>query len=131
MAVDAGGNLFAGTSTGGMTNKRFGRVGDSQILGAGTYAENSGCAVSCTGHGEFFIRFAVAHDIVSLTKYKGLTVQQAGDEVIQNKLKPVDGEGGAIVLDRKGNFAMSYNSEGMYRGCITRDGKSTVLLYDK
>lgn len=130
VALDQAGNLAAGTSTGGMTNKQFGRVGDAPIIGAGTYAENESCAVSGTGHGEFFIRWTVAHDIAALVKYKGLTVQQAGDEVIHKKLEPVKGEGGVIILDRKGNFAMPFNSEGMYRGWIGPDGEPKVLIYN-
>lgn len=131
VAVDSAGNLAAGTSTGGMSNKRFGRIGDSPIIGAGTYADNRTCAVSCTGHGEYFIRYAVTHDISALMEYKGLTVQQAADEVLRKKLVAAGGEGAAIALDPKGNFAMSRNSEGCYRGYVTRDGKITVLLYDK
>ncbi len=114
-----------------MSNKRFGRVGDTPIIGAGTYADNHTCAVSCTGHGEFFIRYAVAHDISALMEYKGLAIQKAADEVIRRKLKEAGGEGAAIALDAKGNFAMSRNSEGCYRGYVTADGKITVLLYDK
>jgi beta-aspartyl-peptidase (threonine type) len=131
VALDKAGNLAAGTSTGGMSNKRYGRVGDSPIIGAGTYADNHTCAVSCTGHGEFFIRYSVSHDISALIEYKGRDVQKAADEVIRGKLKAVEGEGAAIVLDAKGNFAMSYNTEGLYRGYVTADGKITVLLYDK
>jgi L-asparaginase / beta-aspartyl-peptidase len=131
VAIDAAGNLAAGTSTGGMSNKRYGRVGDSPIIGAGTFADNATCAVSCTGHGEFFIRWSVAHEIASLVRYRSQTVQQAADDVILRQLKQVEGEGAAIVLDVKGNFAMSYNSEGMYRGYITADGTSNVLLFDK
>ncbi len=130
VALDAHGNLAAGTSTGGMSNKRFGRVGDSPIIGAGTYADNRTCAVSCTGHGEYFIRFVVSHDISALIEYKGLPVQQAADEVICRKLKAAGGEGAAIALDPKGNFAMSRNTEGLYRGYVTAAGKITVLLYD-
>jgi len=129
VAVDKNGNLAAGTSTGGMTNKRYGRVGDAPIIGAGTYAENESCAVSATGHGEFFIRWTVAYDIAALVKYRGLTVQQAGDEVIHKKLAPVKGEGGVIILDRQGNFAMPFNSEGMYRGWIGTDGTPHVEIY--
>lgn len=129
VAVDKNGNLAAGTSTGGMTNKQFGRVGDAPIIGAGNYAENESCAVSATGHGEYFIRWTVAHDIAALVKYKGMTVQQASDEVINKKLKPVGGEGGVIVLDAKGNFAMTFNSEGMYRGWIGADGVPHVAIY--
>ncbi|HEV7766244.1 MAG TPA: isoaspartyl peptidase/L-asparaginase, partial [Thermoanaerobaculia bacterium] len=99
VALDRDGNLAAGTSTGGMTNKKFGRVGDAPIIGAGTYADNASCAVSGTGHGEFFIRWTVAHDIAALVQYKGMTVEQAGDEVIHKKLEPVKAEGGVIILD--------------------------------
>lgn len=130
VALDSGGNLAAGTSTGGMSNKQFGRVGDSPILGAGTYADNAACAVSATGHGEFFIRHVVAHSIVDLMKYKQLPVSKAADEVIQRTLKPDGGEGGVIVLDHRGNFAASYNTEGMYRGYVTGDGRIRVMLYE-
>jgi beta-aspartyl-peptidase (threonine type) len=129
VAVDAKGNLAAGTSTGGMTNKQYGRVGDAPIIGAGTYAENESWAVSATGHGEYFIRWTVAHDIAALVKYRGLTVAQAGDEVILKKLGPVNGVGGVIILDTKGNFAMPFNSEGMYRGWIGSDGEPHVEIY--
>lgn len=129
VAVDKNGNLAAGTSTGGTNNKQFGRVGDAPIIGAGTYAENESVAVSATGHGEFFIRWTVAYDIAALMKYRGMTVQQAGDEVINKKLKAVGGEGGVIALDAKGNFAMPFNSEGMYRGWIGGDGVPHVLIY--
>jgi beta-aspartyl-peptidase (threonine type) len=129
VAVDKEGNLAAGTSTGGMTNKKYGRVGDAPIIGAGTYAENESCAVSATGHGEFFIRWTVAHDIAALVKYRGMTVKEAGDEVIHKKLVPVKGEGGVIILDAKGNFAMPFNSEGMYRGWIGADGVPHVEIY--
>lgn len=131
VAVDAAGNLAAGTSTGGMSNKRYGRVGDSPIIGAGTFADNATCAVSCTGHGEFFIRWSVAHEIASLIRYRGLSVQEAADDVIQKQLKQVDGEGAAIALDVKGNFAMSYNSAGMYRGYVTADGTSNIFIFEK
>ena len=131
VAVDVAGNLAAGTSTGGMSNKQHGRVGDSPIIGAGTYADNNSCAISCTGHGEYFIRYCVAHDIAVLMEYKGLPVQEAADAVIIGKLKKVGGRGAAIALDPNGNFAMSYNTEGLYRGYITADGKITVLLYDE
>lgn len=129
VALDQDGNLAAGTSTGGMTNKMYGRVGDAPIIGAGTYAENESCAVSGTGHGEFFIRWTVAHDIAALVKYRGMSVQQAGDEVIRKKLEPVKAEGGAIILDRNGNFATPFNSEGMYRGHIGTDGVPVVEIY--
>ena len=129
VALDVKGNLAAGTSTGGMTNKKFGRVGDAPIIGAGTYAENETCAVSATGHGEFFIRWTVASDIAALMRYRGMSVKQAGDEVIHKKLAPVKGEGGVIILDAKGNFAMPFNSEGMYRGWIGEDGTPHVEIY--
>ena len=129
VALDQYGNLAAGTSTGGMTNKRFGRVGDAPIIGAGTYANNATCAVSGTGHGEFFIRSVVAFDISALMEYKGLTVQQAADEVVVKKLVQRGGEGGVIALDRNGNIAMPFNSEGMYRGYIKANGSSEVLIY--
>jgi beta-aspartyl-peptidase (threonine type) len=130
VALDKNGNLAAGTSTGGMTNKKYGRVGDAPIIGAGTYASNESCAVSGTGHGEFFIRWTVAHDIAALVQYRGMTVQQAGDEVIHKKLSaPDNGEGGVIILDTKGNFAMPFNSEGMYRGWIGADGVPHVEIY--
>lgn len=129
VAVDQSGNIAAGTSTGGMTNKRFGRVGDSPIIGAGNYADNESCAVSGTGHGEYFIRYTVAHDIAALVKYKGLTVADAAREVVQRTLKNAGGEGGVIAIDRKGNFAMEFNSEGMYRGWIGQDGVPHVAIY--
>lgn len=129
VAVDKAGNLAAGTSTGGMTNKQYGRVGDAPIIGAGTFADNESVAVSATGHGEFFIRWTVASDIAALVKYRGMTVQAAADEVINKKLKAVKGEGGVIALDAKGNFATPFNSEGMYRGWIGPDGKPAVSIY--
>jgi L-asparaginase / beta-aspartyl-peptidase len=129
VALDRRGDLAAATSTGGMTNKKFGRVGDAPIIGAGTYAENESVAVSATGHGEFFIRWTVAYDIAALVKYRGLSVKQASEEVIHKKLAPVQGEGGVIVLDRNGNFAMPFNSEGMYRGYVGADGKPVVAIY--
>jgi beta-aspartyl-peptidase (threonine type) len=129
VALDIYGNIAAGTSTGGMTNKRFGRVGDSPIIGAGTYASNNSCAVSCTGHGEYFIRAAVAHDISALVEYKGMTVEQAAKEVVMKKLVKMGAEGGVIVLDAKGNFSMVFNSEGMYRGYMKKNEKPVVLIY--
>ncbi len=131
VALDKAGNLSAGTSTGGMSNKRWGRVGDSPIIGAGTYADNEACAVSATGHGEYFIRYSVAHDIVALMKYKELAVNAAADEVIRKKLKAAGGEGGVICLDHRGRFYPSYNTEGMYRGCITRDGQVQVRIFEQ
>ncbi|HEY8132284.1 MAG TPA: isoaspartyl peptidase/L-asparaginase [Thermoanaerobaculia bacterium] len=129
VALDQAGNLAAGTSTGGTTNKRWGRIGDTPIIGAGTYAENESVAVSCTGVGEYFIRWTAAHDIAALYKYRGMSVEAAGNEVINHKLKDAQGEGGAIILDAKGNFAMPFNSEGMYRGWIGADGVPHVLIY--
>jgi beta-aspartyl-peptidase (threonine type) len=129
VALDQAGDLAAGTSTGGVSNKQFGRVGDSPIIGAGTYAANDSVAVSCTGTGEYFIRWTVAYDIAALVKYKGMTVEQAGNEVLHKKLEPVKGDGGAIILDRNGNFSMPFNTEGMYRGWIGDDGVPHVLIY--
>jgi beta-aspartyl-peptidase (threonine type) len=129
VALDAFGNLAAGTSTGGMTNKRWGRIGDAPVIGAGTYANNQTCAVSATGHGEFFIRSVVAYDISALMEYKGISLKQAADEVVMKKLVQRGGEGGVIAVDAKGNVAMPFNSEGMYRGYIKADGKPTVLIY--
>lgn len=128
VALDAYGNLAAATSTGGMTNKRYGRVGDAPIIGAGTYADNNSCAVSATGHGEYFIRAVVAHDIASLMKYKGYSVKKAADEVVMKKLVDFGGEGGVIALDKNGNFAMPFNSAGMYRGYM-KNGKAEVSIY--
>lgn len=129
VAVDKAGNLAAGTSTGGMTNKQYGRVGDAPIIGAGTFADNESVAVSATGHGEYFIRWTVASDIAALVKYRGMSVRAAADEVINKKLKAVKGEGGVIALDAKGNFATPFNTEGMYRGWIGPDGTPTVAIY--
>jgi L-asparaginase / beta-aspartyl-peptidase len=112
-----------------MTNKMYGRVGDSPIIGAGTFADNNSCAVSATGDGEYFIRLGVARDIAALVSYRGMTVQQAADEVIQKKLEALGGKGGVIALDAKGNVAMSFNSEGMYRGWIGPDGAPHVEIY--
>lgn len=129
VALDQYGNLAAATSTGGMTNKRWNRVGDAPIIGAGTYANNNTCAVSATGHGEFFIRSVVGYDISALMEYKGLTLQKAADEVVMNKLVKIGGEGGIIAVDRNGNIAMPFNSEGMYRGYIKADGSFEVKIY--
>lgn len=118
VACDMDGNLAAATSTGGMTNKRWGRVGDSPIIGAGNYANNMTCAVSCTGSGEFFIRGVVAYDVSCLMEYKGMSVEDAGAEVI-NKVLKIGGDGGLIAVDTKGNIAMPFNTEGMYRGFMT------------
>ncbi len=128
LALDAAGNLSAGTSTGGGTNKRVGRIGDSPIIGAATYADNQSCAVSATGDGEYFIRASVAHDIVALVNYKGLSVGDAAKTVLA-KVERLGGKGGVIVLDHDGNFAMPFNTAGMYRGHIGPDGKAVVEIY--
>jgi L-asparaginase / beta-aspartyl-peptidase len=128
VALDRAGNLAAGTSTGGITNKKFGRIGDSPIIGAGTYANNQTCAVSATGDGEFFIRSVVAHDISALVGYKGMSVKDAADTVL-DKVKQLGGTGGVIVLDREGHVAMSFNTAGMYRGFIGPDGKVVIEIY--
>ncbi|NCT86063.1 isoaspartyl peptidase/L-asparaginase [Stenotrophomonas acidaminiphila] len=128
VALDAQGKLAAGTSTGGMTNKRYGRVGDSPIIGAGTYASDS-CAVSGTGWGEFYIRLAAAHEICSRMKYLGETPAQAGDEVIVKRLPAMGGDGGAIVLSADGKAATPFNTEGMYRGWIGADGVPHVAIF--
>ena len=129
VALDQYGNLAAGTSTGGMTNKKYGRVGDSPIIGAGTYANNLTCAVSATGWGEYFIRLNVAHDIHALMEYAGLSVQEAADSVIMKKLPRLGGDGGIIALDRQGNFAMTFCTSGMYRGYITKKGGGQTFIY--
>ena len=130
VALDAQGNLAAATSTGGMVGKAYGRVGDSPVIGAGTYADNSGVAVSATGHGEFFIRYAVAHEINALVKYKGLSVVDAANAVVQKQLADAGGEGAVIALSPQGNFATSRNCEGLYRGYVTRAGAMHTFLYE-
>jgi beta-aspartyl-peptidase (threonine type) len=115
VALDQHGNLAAATSTGGMTNKKFGRVGDTPIIGAGTYANNDTCAISCTGHGEYFIRAVVAYDISCLMEYKGLSLQAACNYVVKDKLVKFGGEGGLIAIDKYGNIELPFNSDGMYR----------------
>ena len=129
VALDKDGNLAAGTSTGGMTNKKYGRVGDAPIIGAGTYANNESCAVSATGWGEFFIRIGVARDICALMEYRALPIQNAADLVIHQKLQKLGGDGGIIGLDKFGNIAISFNSEGMYRAYINSAGKPVVEIY--
>lgn len=131
VALDRHGNLAAGTSTGGMSGKRFGRVGDSPILGAGTYADNAGCAVSCTGHGEYFIRIGVAHEINALMKYKELSVETAAHRVIDKTLTEAGGEGAAIALDVHGRFTAAFNTECLCRGWIGREGEPEVRLFGK
>ena len=129
VALDKNGDLAAGTSTGGMTNKRYGRIGDAPVIGAGTYADNNTCAVSATGWGEMFIRLGVARDISALMEYRGLTVQAAADLVIQQKLPKLGGDGGVISIDKFGNIGISFNSEGMYRAYINAEGKPVVEIY--
>jgi beta-aspartyl-peptidase (threonine type) len=129
VALDRTGNLAAGTSTGGTTNKKFGRIGDAPIIGAGTYANNATCAVSATGHGEFFIRSVVAHDISALMEYKGLSLEQAAEEVVMKKLVKFGGAGGVIAIDRKGVITMPFNTPGMYRASIGADEKVSVGIY--
>jgi len=129
VALDKNGNLAAATSTGGMTNKKYGRVGDAPIIGSGTYANNKTCAVSCTGHGEYFIRNVVAYDVSSQMEYGKKTLKEASDETVMKKLLSQKGEGGLIAIDKDCNIAMPFNTEGMYRGFKTSDGKSEVLIY--
>jgi beta-aspartyl-peptidase (threonine type) len=129
VALDQDGNLFAGTSTGGMTAKRWGRIGDSPVIGAGTFADNKSCAVSATGHGEYFIRYQVASDICSRVAYQGKSIKQAGREVIHDVLLPVGGTGGVIIVDAKGNVAMPFNTAGMYRASRQSSGAKTVAIY--
>lgn len=129
VALDKEGNIAAATSTGGMTNKRYGRVGDVPIIGAGTYADNASCAVSATGHGEFFIRAVVGHEIAAQMKYAGKTLEEAADEVVMKQLVDLKGEGGVIAIDREGNIAMPFNSEGMYRGYIREKGQGKTYIY--
>jgi L-asparaginase / beta-aspartyl-peptidase len=128
VALDKAGNLSAGTSTGGISNKKFGRVGDSPIIGAGTYANNRTCAISCTGDGEYFIRSVVAHDISALVEYRGLSLKDATQTVL-DKVEKIGGKGGLIAIDHQGQIAMSFNTAGMYRGSIGADGKPSVAIY--
>ena len=127
VALDQHGNLAAATSTGGMTNKRWGRVGDSPIIGAGNYANNNTCAISCTGHGEYFIRAVVAYDISCLMEYKGLSLNEACELVVNDKLVKFGGEGGLIAVDKEGNICLPFNSEGMYRGKANQDTRSIEI----
>ncbi len=128
-ALDMKGNLAAGTSTGGMPDKKYNRVGDSPIIGAGTYANNNTCAVSGTGHGEYFIRYTVAHDISALMEYKGLSLKEASELVVNDKLVKAGGSGGVISVDKSGNISMSFNSSGMFRAFATADGKEGVFVF--
>lgn len=131
VALDQHGNLFAGTSTGGMTAKRWGRIGDSPVIGAGTFADNSSCAVSATGHGEFFIRYNVAADICARVKYQNKSIKVAGDEVLHGVLKPAGGTGGVIIVDNKGNFSLPFNTAGMYRAAKSSNGDQVIAIYGK
>lgn len=128
-ALDKHGNLAAGTSTGGMTNKRWNRIGDAPIIGAGTYANNATCAVSSTGWGEFFIRAVVAHDISALMEYKGLSLEEAAREVIQKKIPALGGDGGIVAIDKDGNMVAEFNTAGMYRASMNAQGEITIGIY--
>lgn len=129
VAIDRKGDLAAATSTGGLTNKNYGRIGDSPVVGAGTYAKNATCAVSCTGDGEYFMRCVAAYDVSALMEYKEFSLQQACKEIVMNKLTQLGGEGGLIAVDREGNIEMVFNSEGMYRGMHQQGKEPEVLIY--
>ncbi|MBH0058355.1 isoaspartyl peptidase/L-asparaginase [Pseudoalteromonas sp. SWXJZ94C] len=130
VALDKNGNLAAGTSTGGMTAKRYGRVGDAPVIGAGTFAENESCAVSATGHGEYFIRYNVASDICARVKYQGKTIADAGNDVINGVLKPIGGTGGVIIIDTKGNISLPFNTSGMYRASKSNTQATYVGIFN-
>jgi beta-aspartyl-peptidase (threonine type) len=130
VALDVFGNLAAATSTGGMTNKKFGRIGDSPVIGAGTYANNNTCAISCTGHGEFFLRSVVAYDISCLMEYAAMSLKQACDKVVKDKLVKIGGEGGLVAVDKFGNIELSFNSEGMYRAMKTSNSNVFIGIYE-
>jgi len=129
VALDQAGDLAAATSTGGMTNKRYNRIGDTPVIGAGTYANNNTCAISCTGHGEYFLRSVVAYDISCLIEYKGMSLKEACEFVVHDKLVKTGGEGGLIALDRKGVPELVFNSEGMYRACMDQDLIPFIAIY--
>jgi beta-aspartyl-peptidase (threonine type) len=129
VACDGSGNIASATSTGGMTNKKYGRIGDSPIIGAGTYANNKTCAISCTGHGEPFIRAVAAHDVNAIMEYKGSSLEEAMNEVVHRKLVKMNGEGGMIGVDANGNMAMVFNSAGMYRAMRGSNGQYAVGIY--
>lgn len=129
VALDKFGNIAAGTSTGGMSDKKFGRVGDSPIIGAGTYANNKTCGISSTGWGEFFIRLAVAHNISAMMEYAGVSLQEAADSIIMKKLPALGGDGGVIGLDQNGNVSMTFNTAGMYRGYIKSEGGAKTFIF--
>jgi L-asparaginase / beta-aspartyl-peptidase len=128
-ACDSDGNIAAGTSTGGMTNKKYGRIGDSPIIGAGTYANNATCAISCTGHGEPFIKAVAAYDVAAHMDYKNMSLHDAMHEVVHKKLIAIEGEGGMIGVDAKGNVSMMFNSAGMYRAMQKSTGEKTIGIY--
>jgi len=129
VALDRYGNMAAGTSTGGMMNKKFGRIGDAPVIGAGTYANNATCAISCTGWGEYFIRLVMAKSVSDLMEYKNLSLENAANEMIMKKLPSLGGDGGLIAVDKNGNIAMPFNTSGMYRGYVKMDGKVVVEIY--
>jgi beta-aspartyl-peptidase (threonine type) len=129
VALDKKGNLAAGTSTGGMVNKKYGRIGDSPLIGIGTYADNLSCAISCTGHGEYFIRAVVAHDIASRIRYKGESLKEAAHQVIMIELPHLGGRGGLIGIDRQGEIVLPFNTKGMYRGFRHSNGQEYVGIY--
>ncbi len=129
VALDKKGNLAAATSTGGMTNKKFGRIGDAPIIGAGTYADNNTVAISCTGWGEYFIRLVMAKAISDRMEYGKMTLQQAADEMVMKKLPALGGDGGLVAVDKEGNIAMPFCTEGMYRGFVKESGEKAVLIY--
>ena len=129
VACDSHGNVAAATSTGGMTNKQYGRIGDSPMIGAGTYANNNTCAISCTGHGEIFIKAVAAYDVSCLMEYKKMNLREACEEVVMKKLVALHGEGGLIGADAKGNVALVFNSPGMYRGFRNSNGENLIAVY--
>jgi len=129
VALDKKGTICAGTSTGGMTHKKYGRIGDSPIIGAGTYAKNSTCGISATGHGEYFIRYAVAHEISALMEHRGMNLQEAASSVIHDVLKPAGGDGGVIGLDARGNYAMEFNTPGMLRAYANSEGEKMIAIF--
>ncbi|MFA7273663.1 MAG: isoaspartyl peptidase/L-asparaginase [Crocinitomicaceae bacterium] len=129
VALDKDGNIAAATSTGGMTNKQFGRIGDTPIIGAGTYANNKTCAVSCTGHGEYFLRSVVAYDISCLMEYAGLNLEEACQKVVNEKLVHFGGEGGLVAIDAQGNICLPFNSPGMYRGYVKENQEMKIMIY--
>lgn len=129
VALDKKGNLAAGTSTGGMVNKKYGRIGDSALIGSGTYANNETCAISCTGHGEYFIRNVVAHDVAARMQYKGISLEEASDELVHGVLKKAGGRGGLVGIDRQCNIVTPFNTKGMYRGYKKSNGEEFAGIY--